>query len=327
MPEISVIVPVYNVEEYLARCIDSILAQSFTDFELILVDDGSTDSSGVICDEYAEGDSRVHVIHQVNKGQAAARNCALDLARGEYVSFIDSDDYVHPEMLCFLTGLAETTNADICIYKYLEGKDSSYKWEKPCNDFIVAKGSDFLRKCILNDVNRCWILCDKLFKRKCFNSIRLPEGRIHEDNATVYKLLYDAEKVVINDSILYYYYENPNSTMNESYSLKRLDWLLVLEEMIPFFVNHNEKELLDWANRFYLKSLYDSYMSLKKYYPGSFQLKNIKKKLIKQYQFEKQRYTLNIKTHPYLINEIHPHYSRWYWTYIGIKNKFSKREK
>ena len=126
MPKISVIVPVYNVEKYLCECIDSILTQTFTDFELILVDDGSQDNSGKICDEYANKDHRITVIHQENQGQASARNNALAIAKGEWVHFVDSDDLIHPQMLEILYATVdETTQISMCnLYKdhvYPEG--------------------------------------------------------------------------------------------------------------------------------------------------------------------------------------------------------------
>lgn len=325
MPQISVIVPVYNVEKYLARCIDSILVQSFTDFEVILVDDGSSDNSGKICDDYKTQDNRIVVIHQNNQGQAAARNRALDIDKGEYISFIDSDDYVHPNMFSFLVELTIKKPADIYVFKYYEGEDNSFTWKELNDHAVVKSGKTFLRECILNDINRCWILCDKLFSRKCFNSIRLPEGRIHEDNATVYKLLYAANQVAINDSVPYYYYTNPKSTMNIGYSLKRLDWLVLLEEMIPFFIEHDEKELENWANRFYLESLCSSYKKVKQYYPQSKEEMLIKTKLIKQYKSEKKKYIINMKSHPHILNVIHPTRSKVYWTLVGIKSKLKKQ--
>ena len=119
MPKISVIVPVYNVEKYLLECVDSILAQTFTDFELILINDGSQDNSGAICDEYADKDSRIAVIHQENQGQAAARNNAIVIAKGEWITFVDSDDLIHPQMLEILfNAVDETTQISACdLYK------------------------------------------------------------------------------------------------------------------------------------------------------------------------------------------------------------------
>ena len=115
MPELSVIVPVYKVEKYLSKCIDSILAQTFTDFELILIDDGSPDRCGEICDEYAAKDSRIIVIHQQNKGVSAARNAGLEIAKGKYIGFVDSDDWIEPEMYQILIATANETASELVI--------------------------------------------------------------------------------------------------------------------------------------------------------------------------------------------------------------------
>ena len=130
MPLISVVTPVYNVKKYIYRCIDSILAQTVSDFELILVDDGSPDNCGAVCDEYAAKDGRVRVIHQENRGQAAARNRALDMARGEYVAFVDSDDWVHPRYLEILLGNAREKKADVML--------------RICHDLINGELTNFL---------------------------------------------------------------------------------------------------------------------------------------------------------------------------------------
>ena len=329
MPRISVIVPVYNVEKYLHRCINSILSQSFKDFELILVDDGSTDNSGIICDEYKKKDNRIVVFHQSNQGQGKARNVALDWifnsSDSEWISFIDSDDYIHPQMFEFLMSFRNLKNADILLFGYVEGTEDCFDWNVLNTNISIECGNDFLRKCIVNNINRCWILCDKLFRRDCLKNIRLPEGRIHEDNATVYKLLYQANTVVINDSVLYYYYTNPDSTMNKEFSLKRLDWLIVMEEMLDYFKDKKEPEIFDWVNRFYLESLLNSYNRMRKHFPESPEIKRIKDKIIRQYKSEKQRIKISITTHPYLFNTIWPVRSKIYWKYRGVRNKLKKK--
>ena len=135
MPKVTVIVPVYNVEQYLRRCIDSILAQTFGDLELILVDDGSADSSGVICDAYAEKDSRVKVIHQKNSGVSAARNTGLDAAEGEYIAFVDSDDHVDPDYLAALL----QTKADLVICGAILQKDNGEIIKEECDRALSRK--------------------------------------------------------------------------------------------------------------------------------------------------------------------------------------------
>ena len=127
---ISIITPVYNSEKFLKKCIDSILNQTYSNFELILVDDGSVDKSPQICDEYARKDSRIVVIHQKNQGQAAARNKALDICKGDYISFIDSDDYVNPQMLEILMYTMQQSEADIAVCDYVQGCDTDFNWNE-----------------------------------------------------------------------------------------------------------------------------------------------------------------------------------------------------
>ncbi|MBR2317955.1 MAG: glycosyltransferase family 2 protein, partial [Spirochaetales bacterium] len=193
MPKISVIVPVYNVESYLKRCVDSILGQTYSDFELILVDDGSPDNCPQICNEYAEKDSRIRVIHQLNGGLSAARNAGIDWvfqnSDSEWFSFIDSDDYVHPRYLEVLLNAAESTGCDVSIGSYIEFSGDSVKSE---NEIAVPKKykpEDFYVQYSVETT----IACGKLYRRRYFETIRYPVGKIHEDEFTTYKILFQNE--------------------------------------------------------------------------------------------------------------------------------------
>ncbi len=325
MPIISIIVPVYNAEPYLDRCVQSILAQTMSNFELILIDDGSPDRCGELCDAYAKQDPRISVIHQANAGQAAARNRALDIAEGEYFAFVDSDDYIHPKMLEVLLTNANKHNATISVgcCKVV----ASHVPYEPVNNGIgtLFSGPDFLRHCLLNGVDKKpWILCDKIFHRSCFHSIRMPEGRIYEDNSVVYKLIYEAERVVDCNSILYYYYHNPGSTMNQSFKLKHLDWLKVLEEMIPYFEEKEDAVLVDKLNRSYLSALAELHGKVKQHLNEPAVLKDLKKKLQRQCAQEKKKYSITIKTHPNVIEILRPGYAKAYWTTQGLLSRFKK---
>lgn len=173
MPELSIIVPVYNVEEYLPKCIDSILVQTFTDFELILIDDGSPDRCGEICDEYAAKDSRIVVIHQKNQGVSAARNAGLDIAKGTYIGFVDSDDWIEPELYQTAIRTAETPY-DIISFgiQYIEGDrigggldpDAEYTQEELLSD-LVAQPSQL----------GCGVV-NKLYRRSLLRGVRFPIG-------------------------------------------------------------------------------------------------------------------------------------------------------
>lgn len=237
MPKVSVIVPVYNVEQFIRRCIDSILRQTFTDYELFLIDDGSTDSSGLICDAYAEQDKRIRVIHQENQGQAAARNHGVAAANGEWVCFIDSDDEVHAQMLELLYHAITDGHVGISMCSVAEGDSVPESFSSPRGEkyAVHTVDQDYLDMLYDQGGHRCWIVCGKLIRTEIVRNIPFTAGRIYEDNAVACRWLYEAKKVADIDEQLYYYRVNPNGTTKSAFSLKRLDYLWALEEIIKFF--------------------------------------------------------------------------------------------
>ncbi len=325
MPQISVIVPVYKAEAFFDRCVESILAQTMQDFELILIDDGSPDRCGEMCDTYAKQDPRIQVIHQANTGQAAARNRALDIACGEYFAFADSDDYIHPQTFEILLGNARKHNAQISVGGY---QPVTGLVEHPPLKGVPSRvwnGKEFLRHCLLDSVDKKpWVLWDKIFHRDCFKTIRFPEGRIYEDNAVVYRMLYEAETIADCDAKLYYYFFNENGTVNQSFKLKHLDWLKVLEEMIPYFEEKKDQVLVEKLNKSYLFALTDLYQKVKSHLNEPSALADLKVKLEKQYAQEKKKYPITIKTHPNVIEILRPTYAKLYWTAQGILSRIRK---
>lgn len=237
MPEISVIVPVYKVEAYINRCVDSVLAQSFADFELILVDDGSPDNSGAICDEYAAKDARIHVIHQENQGQSCARNHALDWvfenSSSEWISFIDSDDWVHP---CFLEhlyyGVIETgTQISSCDYlKTSQNEMSDIVVKSPVT---ITAADDYVRGGG-KIVAYAW---GRLYARSLWESIRFPVGRLWEDVAIIYRVLFSVTAIAHIDEKLYFYFLNQNGTVKRTWRPNRMDEFDAYEEQLQFFSN------------------------------------------------------------------------------------------
>lgn len=236
MSTITVIVPVYKVEPYLRRCVDSILAQTFTDFELILVDDGSPDKSGAICDEYAAKDSRVHVIHQPNGGLSAARNAGLDWAftnsDSQWISFVDSDDWVHPRYLEYLYRAAEETGCRISVCEY-EQTDGQRNAAEPVQTFEprVVDGLAFF----VSEKNVvATVAVVKLYDKTLFHDMRYPVGKIHEDEFVTWHLLAEAGNVAVMESKLYYYFVNTNGITRSQYSLKRLAGIEAYEQQRAF---------------------------------------------------------------------------------------------
>ena len=245
MPQITVIVPVYKVEPYLRRCVDSILAQTFTDFELVLVDDGSPDNCGAICDEYAGKDTRIHVIHQPNGGLSAARNAGIDWAfansDSEWLAFVDSDDWVHPKYLELLYKAVRVNGTLISACDFLRVNN-----EKPTTvqlncDTELIDWETFLLEYNVQAV----VAWNKLYAKELFAELRYPVGKIHEDEFLTYKLLYHAKRITFFHSKLYYYYQNPDGIMGRAFTLKRLDIVDAAEERLGFTETHGGRRLFE----------------------------------------------------------------------------------
>ena len=325
MPTISIIVPIYNVENYLSRCIDSILTQTFTDFELIMVDDGSTDQSIEICYASACLDDRIRVLHQDNQGQAAARNVALDWifenSSSEWIAFVDADDWIHPQFLEILLKNAVKTKASVSLCGFVEIEDES-------TDNVLLNqessksycGRDFVYDSLKNEGRGVWVLCDKLWRRDLWNSVRLPVGRIYEDNATVYKILYSVERVVTTDTILYYYYQNPSSTMHAEFSIRKLDWPLVLKEMTEFFHEKEEPELANISLRRYFNTLLWYYESVVDIDNQDLTLK-VKRELRLAAKELNKKEKITIRSYPYYFKIVYPLYSKCYWKTTTLLRK------
>ena len=237
---ISVIVPVYNVEPYLEKCLDSILAQTFSDMEVLIIDDGSTDRCGEICDRYATLDHRIRVFHTANRGLSAARNLGLDHMQGQYVGFVDSDDWIEPEMYNKLFCIMQETYADIVTCRfYQEYKDRTEESSGPLSMFTV-EGNDILRTYILQH-NICQDSWNNLFKADLFESIRYPEGRSFEDYSIKPPLLQEALKMVYTPDCLLHY-RNRHNSLSKAHTLKsNVDYWLVYRERFDYLSSISEE--------------------------------------------------------------------------------------
>lgn len=251
-PLISVIVPVYRVEEYLERCVKSILSQTYKNLEVILVDDGSPDQCPAICDACAEKDARVKVIHQENKGLSGARNAGIDAASGEYLVFVDSDDYVSPHFIEELYQLLQDTGCAIgqCRFSYVKGDGLV---EEGDSAFCIYRGESLMEQLYgPEEKATCFVVAwNKLYRAELFKEtgIRYPEGRIHEDEATTYRLFHEAKKLAFLDRALYGYYTENGGSITSVFSAKRLQWLTAHEERIAFFKKNGYEKLLPAAYR------------------------------------------------------------------------------
>ena len=240
---ISIIVPIYNVEQYLRECVDSILAQSFSDIEILLIDDGSSDGSGKICDEYATKDSRIRVFHTENRGVSAARNRGLIEARGEYIGFVDADDWIEKDMFQVLLTRMEETGSEVvfgCAWREEGGRSmvKGYDHEE------IFTPTEAVRAMILEQLaNAVW---NKLYKAECWRGVLFTEGKVYEDISTTYKAVLNAHQVATTSACTYHYRYRENS-ITASLSIEKLKdyWYVCVDryEMIakmPQFSNDTE---------------------------------------------------------------------------------------
>ncbi|MCF2669467.1 glycosyltransferase family 2 protein [Faecalicatena contorta] len=257
MIPVSIIVPVYNVERYICRCIDSILNQTFVNYELILVEDGSPDNSAYICDEYAKSDERISVIHKENGGLSSARNAGIDAAKGEYLFFVDGDDVIHPETLEILYSILKDSNAQISIGNFCRFcDDKEVRFETIKEDVVnTYSGVHVLGKLYdKNNASRYVSACGKLIQRSLFVDVRFPEGRLFEDEFTTYLLYYKAERVSTMEIVLYYYYVNDGGITKNLTLQKYFDEYDAQWKRILFYKEKNLKEIYHKALLFFLDS-------------------------------------------------------------------------
>lgn len=265
-PTVSVIIPVYKVEKYLQECIDSICTQSYPYLEIILVDDGSPDCCGSICDENAAMDRRIQVLHKENGGLSSARNAGLDVATGKYVAFIDADDTIHPRFVEILIGLCEQFECDVSQCDFLTVSETSMKL--PLNmqgDLRFYTGKQAVHElCTGREDVKYTIACNKVYKRELFTGIRYPLGRLHEDEFTTYRVLWSARQVVVTNQYLYYYLIRSESIVRSKYSIKRLDALDAFKERLDFLKENDLEEEYIATIRQYIGLIERSCMSLKR---------------------------------------------------------------
>ena len=234
MPLVSVIVPVYKVEKYLPRCLESIAAQSYPNLDVILVDDGSPDSCGEICEQFARAHPNVRVLHQANQGQAVARNNGVAAARGGFVTFIDSDDHVEPGYVARLVRLATDHKADVSCCGYI------YEYEgKPPKDIPAGGGCTVLSPAeMLSRMNygeACGVFpWAKLYRRELVAAHPYPPGRIYEDLAATCRIVGDAGRVAFGTEKLYHWRQRPGSTMSGRFSERQFDGLWAAQEQLDY---------------------------------------------------------------------------------------------
>lgn len=315
MPEISVIVPVYKAEDYLHACVDSILSQTVSDFELILVDDGSPDGCGAICDDYAARDSRVRVIHQENQGQAAARNHAFSIAKGEWVCFVDSDDAVHPQMLERLGQAANESGAAMSMCRMLEAPEMPENFSAPVEvswELLSMEEESLVALFDAGDYPG-WVACAKLIRRELVQSRLFCPGRVYEDNEAVCHWIYGAKTVASIPHSLYFYRTNPGSTTQSRFSMKKLDYLWALEGIIRFYSSVGYTTLRERFGTLYAEEAAGDYHRVRYELNDPKAARGIEKaarRLRREILFTKAQFET-------MFSAMHPKLTRLYWPLEG----------
>lgn len=225
IPLVSVIVPVYNVEQYLERCVNSILEQTYRNLEIFLVDDGSTDNSGYLCDDFEKKDNRIKVIHKKNGGLSDARNVALDSISGKWVTFIDSDDWIDENYISHLLELAMSNDCDISIATYMDVVEDSEQKRKRKSGYIKMMDSMQALENLLYQRYFTTAAWCKLFKTDLFSEIRFPTGKLYEDVETIYRVFCKSKYLVYSSEVLYYYFQRQSSIVRDKFSLRKLDYV------------------------------------------------------------------------------------------------------
>ena len=243
---ISVIVPIYGVEKYLKKAIESIQNQTYKNLEIILVDDESKDNCGAICEEYAKKDSRIKVIHKKNGGQASARNAGLKIATGEYINFFDPDDYLEPTFFEYLMKLANKYNADIteCSFRKFYENTGKEEYTFPQDEIeeIVTDNMGALNRLFSENWNiylNAIITWNKIYKKEILDKVKFSEVRIYEEFGTVYKMLYECKRFVTSNKSLYTYLQRDGSTLTRKFSDERLAMLDGYQQSADFFASQN----------------------------------------------------------------------------------------
>lgn len=324
MPKISVIVPVYKVEKYLQRCVDSILAQTFTDFDLILVDDGSPDGCPIICDEYVKKDNRVHVIHKPNGGLSDARNAGIDWtfanSDSQFLTFIDSDDWVHEKYLEILLNAINKTGLGIsaCRYYRTKGEDFSTALESSFMDILKVEDF-FCEKYAYAILAVC-----KLYKKSLFVDVRYPVGRLHEDEFTTYKILFNNKEIVFWDLPLYAYYNNPTSITMSKWTPKRMDGYDAYEEQIRYFKENNFYGAMKFMIGVYVSRILDSLSKFKREKPKNKIAIKLYKKRKKNFSKYAKMLSFHNASDEWILYKIYPNRMKFFVFLRALKGKLKR---
>ena len=329
MDLISIIIPVFNIEDCLDRCISSVLDQTYSNLEVILVDDGSSDCCPEICDEWARKDGRIKVIHQKNGGLSAARNSGIDEASGTFILFVDGDDYIASNMVETLYEAIKIARAEMALCDFEKGFDTNFKFSDSLLETEIIGPKEALERIYENNQSafRYVTAWGKLYHRNLFEQIRYPEGKIFEDMYVTHMLIDRCKKIAVINQKLCYYFQRNNSIVNSTFNIKKLDYLQAMEDRIQFFKNHGYIELAKIAYDEYLHALIWEYSRVRDILKDKKAMIYIHKRFCKVYKqgYSSNRYPSDNALYLWGF-QLNPAIIIWYWKISGKwKSLFKKR--
>lgn len=310
MNSVCVIIPIYNIEQYVCDCVTSAQRQSYADISIVLVDDGSTDGSALVCDRVAKHDDRVFVIHKENGGLSSARNAGVEYAlnelHSEWLFFLDGDDAIHSLTIGSLLESCLLNKTRIGVTRLQNVYDI------PDLDIPVSRGS------LVVPTDAFWVkygvesivACGKLFHSSLWSNVRFPDGRLHEDEFTTYRVLFQETNIALSDALFYYYRMRSNSITNTSWNIRRLDILDAKKEQIRFFRETDRRYLENDVQQKYVRAISDCIVQLRTSYPGNKKIDLLRSELliefgrlnIKSILHVAQNYNTYHILHPFLVN-------------------------
>lgn len=264
---VSCIVPIYNVKDYMRKCVESLIDQTYSNIEIILVDDGSTDGSGLICDDYAKQDNRIKVIHKENGGLSSARNAGIDISKGDFLMFIDGDDYLASETVEYLIQIQENVDVivDLIQFRYKEVEyDELIKRDKDVHEVKLCMQTEEMFEQLYELGGVAASACTKLYRKNIFDEVRYPEGILHEDEYVITDILAKAKGVLYTDKVLYYYVKRQGSIVHASFNPKKMDVFISIKCRLQYLQKQEWKGLIR-------KEHYRYYMTLMNMYCDAYQ--------------------------------------------------------
>lgn len=323
MSIIGVIIPVYNVEKYIKRCIESVLAQTFTKYEIVLIDDGSIDDSSYICEHYSRMNDNIHVIHQTNHGAAYARNVGIDFVKNNlncrWICFVDSDDCIHPQYLEILVSLSKKHNNRVAACQFTSEFNNYKRGRISTINTTLIDSEDFFCRYSINSV----VPWAKIYPISFFDSIRFPVGKLDEDEFVTYRLIFTSKQIVYYDYPLYTYTENYESITHTKWIPQKMDYFEGVSGQISFFRKNNYSKALKSSVCWYAHFLHKQMETIKEQ-PEYKKYRQKMRRMFQRHLLKFGKKYLPFHENYNYYEDAFPHIMTIYWNYKGIKSKLKR---